>query len=276
MNDGFGTRILNPENGNTTFILAANMQTTSPDVSPIIDIGRLGFLAINNRINNLSLLTKDVVILNGGSGYLETDIINVDIVGGGGSGATAEAFVEDGQIKDIYIIEPGSGYTGSPNVQITTNGSGTGAQAIIIGETEKSGGPAICRYMTRKVTLNDGFDSGDLRVYMTAYKPADSQIYVYAKFLSSSDPESFEDKKWQLLTSLSNANFISINETDYRELVFAPGVSGVVDNSIEYETETTTYNTFKTFAIKIVMASSNTASVPKIRDLRAIAIPSGE
>jgi hypothetical protein len=276
MNDGFGTRVLNPQTGESTFILSADMQTNNPDVSPIIDIGRIGFISVHNRINNLELASKDIIVLDGGSGYLESDITTVSIVGGGGVGATAEAFIEDGQIKDIYIVDPGSGYTGTPTVEITTNGSGVGAQAIIIGETEKSGGPALCRYISRKVTLNDGFDSGDLRVYLTAYKPIEAQIYVYAKFLSSSDPESFEDKKWQLLTSLSNANFVSVNQNDYRELVFAPGLFGVSNNSIEYETETTTYNTFKTFAIKIVMASSNSSDVPKIKDLRTIAIPGGE
>ena len=35
------------------------------------------------------------------------------------------------------------------------------------------------------------------------------------------------------------------------------------------------YNTFKTFSIKVVMSGSDTTDVPKVRDLRAIALPSG-
>jgi len=276
MNDGFGTRVLNPETGDSTFILSADMQTTNPDISPIIDIGRIGFLAVHNRINNLELASKDISVTNRGSGYPNTGGVTVTITGGGGSGATAEAFVNNaGEIEDIYIVDPGAGYTGTPTVTINSTGGGSGAQAIIVGETDKNGGPAICRYITRRVTLNDGFESGDLRVYLTAYRPVESQIHVYAKFLSSSDPEAFEDKNWQLLTPVGNANFVSVNKDDYRELLFAPGSAGRPSNSISYESNNSSYNTFRVFAIKIVMASTNTADVPKVRDLRAIAIPSG-
>jgi hypothetical protein len=276
MNDGFGTRLLNPETGESTFILSADMQTSNPDISPIIDIGRIGFLAVHNRINNLELSSKNIMVTNGGFGYSNTGGVTATITGGGGAGATAEVFVDgNGVVQDIYIVDPGFGYTETPTITINSTSGGSGAQAVVIGETSKSGGPAICRYITRRVTLNDGFESGDLRVYLTAYRPIDSNIYVYAKFLSSSDSEAFEDKNWQLLTPVGNANFVSINQDDYRELLFAPGTSGVPSNSISYESQGSSYNSFKTFAIKIVMASTNSADVPKVRDLRAIAIPSG-
>jgi hypothetical protein len=123
--------------------------------------------------------------------------------------------------------------------------------------------------------LNDGFDSGDLRVYMTAYKPIDGDIYVYAKLLSSSDPEIFDEKEWQLLTQLGNANFVSLNANDYRELVFAPGTNGIANNSVTYTSGSSTFNTFRTFAIKIVMSGTSSVDVPKVRDLRVIALPAG-
>jgi hypothetical protein len=274
MNDGFGTRVLNPSTGKNTFILNALMQTTSNDVSPFIDISRLGFLAVNNRINDLGLSNNNIVVTNGGSGYAAPEDVSISIVGGNGSGAIAKAIVEGGQITSIYIEDAGTGYTATPTVVINSI-TGSGAKAIVIGETSKRGGPAAARYVSRRVTLNDGFDSGDIRVYITAYKPKEAQIYVYVKLLSSSDSETFDDKEWQLLTQLGNANFVSTNANDYRELVFAPGVNGVTSNNISYTSNGVTYNTFRTFAIKIVMAGTNTADVPKIRDLRAIAIPSG-
>jgi hypothetical protein len=276
MNDGNGTRILNPSTGESTFILNALMQTTSGEVSPFIDISRLGFLAVNNRINDLELSNNDVVIVNGGFGYANSADVLVSITGGGGSGASAEAIVEGGVITSVNIVDPGSGYTGSPTVNISTiSGGGSGAQVVIIGENAKRGGPAKARYISRRVTLNDGFDSGDIRIYLTAYKPKESQIYVYVKLLSTSDPETFDDKEWQLMTQLGNANFVSTNNNNYRELLFAPGQNGVAQNSISYTTNDVTYTTFRTFAVKIVMATTNSVDVPKIRDLRAIAIPSG-
>ena len=55
---------------------------------------------------------------------------------------------------------------------------------------------------------------------------------------------------------------------------FAPGTAGKVSNSINYTNSSgASFNTFKTFAIKIVMSADQTYDVPKIRDLRAIAMP---
>jgi len=274
MNDGNGTRILNPSTGEATFILNALMQTTSAEVSPFIDISRLGFLAVNNRINDLGLSNNDIVLINGGSGYATASDVSIQISGGGGSGALAEAVVELGAITAINIVDAGSRYTGTPTVTISSI-TGSGAQAVVIGENSRRGGPAAARYISRRVTLNDGFDSGDIRVYLTAYRPKESNIYVYVKLLSTSDPETFDEKEWQLLTPLGNANFVSSSSNDYRELIFAPGQNGVAQNSISYTSKDVTYTTFRTFAVKIVMSSTNSADVPKIRDLRAIAIPSG-
>ena len=70
-------------------------------------------------------------------------------------------------------------------------------------------------------------------------------------------------------------SFVSTNKKDYRELSFAPGVSGTGNNTVSYTSGSTAFNSFKTFAIKIVMSGSDTTDVPKVRDLRAIALPAG-
>ena len=127
----------------------------------------------------------------------------------------------------------------------------------------------------RTVTLADGFDSGDLRVYLTAYKPAGSDIYVYVKPLSISDPTKFVDREWQLLTQITSTNFVSAGKDDFRELTYAPGVNNVANNTILYTSSGSAFTNFKTFAIKIVLAGSDTVNVPQIRDLRVIALPEG-
>ena len=77
------------------------------------------------------------------------------------------------------------------------------------------------------------------------------------------------------MAELGNPNFVSVNETDYRELTFAPGVDGVANNSVSYSAGDTSYRSFRTFAIKIVLSGTSTVDVPKVRDFRAIALPEG-
>jgi hypothetical protein len=107
---------------------------------------------------------------------------------------------------------------------------------------------------------------------MTAYKPQGSEIYVFYKILSNSDPETFNDKNYQLMTRIG-ANFVSTTESDKREMVFAPGVNGLANNSVSYTSGTTSYKSFRTFAIKVVMVGNDPVDVPVISDFRSIAYP---
>jgi len=277
MNDGDGSRVLNPTTGNTSLILKATMSTLNPDISPFLDITRFGGIFVENTINNLPLQNTDFVIEANGTGYANSSDVTVTITGGGGSGAVATANVVSNTIVGIELSDGGSGYTTSPTITITP-GSGGGSGAVITynGEDKKSGGNSDVRYLTRRVTLADGFDSGDLRIYLTAYKPSNSGIHVYYKVLSASDPDVFNDKNYVLMREIGNPNFISTTLRDYRELTFAPGTADDIDNKITYTSGGTSYNSFKTFAIKIVMSNSVTVDVPKIRDLRVVALPAEE
>jgi hypothetical protein len=276
MDDGNGRRVLNSTTGNTTFIMKATLSTTNPDITPALDTTRFSGLFIENNINALPLINSGFVIANGGTLYANSADVTVTISGGGGSGATATATVTSNAITAIALTNAGSGYTTSPTITITPgSGGGSGASITYNGEDKKSGGNSNVRYITRRVTLADGFDSGDLRVYLTAYKPTGANIHVYYKVLSGSDSDVFDDKNYQLMAELGNANFVSTNKKDYRELTFAPGLSGAANNTITYASGSTAYNSFKTFAIKVVMSGTDTTDVPKVRDLRAIALPSG-
>lgn len=291
MVDGFGRRVLSTTTGNTTFILRTAMQSSNPDISPMLDVTRLNLLAIENRINNLGLSNSNIVVANVGQS-MQDGIYSLSLSGGGGSGATASANVVGGKLNRAWIVSSGSGYTTSPTINlfasIATSASGysgaicvgasaNGASVTINGEDKKEGGNADVRYLTRKVQLASGFSAGDIRVYLSAYKPPLSNILVYGKFLSPGDAEPFDDKFWNLLTQINNSNFVSADEADYRELTFAPGTAGVVSNQISYTNAAGTqiFTDFATFAVKVVMTGESTVDVPKIKDLRIIALPDG-
>jgi hypothetical protein len=275
MNDGLGRRVLTTSNN--SFTVQAVMATNDPSISPVIDTTRFGIIAVENIINNLPLQNTGFVITNGGSGYANSADVTVTITEGNGSGATAIANVTgSGVIDTVTLTNSGSGYTTSPTITITPgSGGGSGAVVTYNGEDKKSGGNADVRYIARRVTLADGFDSGDLRVYVTAYKPSGSNIFVYYKLLSTSDIDDFDDKEYQLMTQLDNNNFVSLNENDFRELTFAPGINSTANNQVSYTSGTTSYRNFRTFAIKIVLSGTSTVDVPRVRDFRAIALPEG-
>ena len=272
MVDGYDRRVLNKTTGNTTVKIRATMATQSRDVSPMIDKTRLNWLAVENKINNLPLTTSGVVISSGGSGYTSTP--TVEISGGDGSGAAAVATVTNEVVTAVTITSPGTGYITSPTITIS-GGAGSGAVVTYNGENKRSGGNSAIRYFTKRVTLAEGFDSEDLRVYLTTYLPPLSGIQVYYKVLSTGDSETFEDKNWAIMTQLNNTTFVSANESDYRELTFAPGTGNVPDNYINYTSGSTTFSDFRTFAIKVILYGQSSVDVPRFKELRAIALPRG-
>ena len=287
--DGNGRRVLNPATGNTTFKVTATIATSNPDISPILDTSRYGIIAVENIINNMPLSNASIILTNAGSGYGGNGAVTVTVsapTGAGGIQATANVLTANtgnttypaNTITGVILTNPGAGYITAPTFTFSDSNTtpGSGATVTYNGEDSKTGGNGAVRYITRQVTLADGFDSGDLRVYLTAYKPAGSDILVYYKLLSGSDPDVLDTKSYQLMTKLTNTNFTSVNQDDYREMTFAPGVNGIANNTVSYTSGSTGYNTFKTFAIKIVLSGTSTVDVPRIRDFRTIALPPGQ
>lgn len=71
-------------------------------------------------------ITTTITVTSGGSGYLS--IPDVEITGGGGTGATAVAVLTGQVVTSIVVTGVGSGYTSVPTVTITGK-SGAGATA---------------------------------------------------------------------------------------------------------------------------------------------------
>jgi hypothetical protein len=278
MTDGYGRRVLTTT-ANTTLTVKATMATSNPDIAPFIDTSRISMIAVENIINDLPLSNSGIILSSGGTGYgpSANAVVTISSPTGSGTQATAAAVVTDNVVTSIYLTNAGSGYETSPTITLVdvSGTPGTGATITYNGEDKKSGGNSSVRYITRKVNLADGFDSGDLRVYITAYKPSGSNVRVYYKLLSISDPDAFEDKNYQLMTQLNNTNFVSTNYDDYREISYSPGVSSTANNSVSYTSGSTSFSNFRTFAIKIVLTGTSTTDVPKVRDFRAIALPAG-
>ena len=153
----------------------------------------------------------------------------------------------------------------------------------------KSGGLATARYISRRITLADGQDAEDLKVYVTAYKPSSSQVHTYYKILHAEDPNTFDDAKWIPMTQNTASGFTSSSvysssedTEDFIELTYdvsafsnLHGSGANTNNSgiVEYRnTARSRYIGFKHFALKIVLTGSDTSRPPRLRDFRAIAL----
>lgn len=281
--DNKGERVLDYAS-NTSFKVETVLSSTDDAVSPIIADDGLTVYTVRHRINNLGISNTNISLLNGGIGYLANangTISSPDITvsapdTAGGSRAFVSANVFMGNVVSVYVTTEGSGYTKTPTITFNAT-SNVSASAVITGETSSNGGNAYAKYITKPVTLATGNDSGDLRVFFTAYRPVNTDIHVYYKIVSREDTLKLEDVNWQLMTIVNGSSKYSVNKNDTYEYEAAPGTNNIADNYISYTNPVSaqSFNSFYQYAIKVVMTSNDPTFAPALSDIRTIALPSG-
>ena len=249
--------------------LKSTMSTTDSKVSPVLDIDRVNVVTVENDIDNGGLSNSDFYITASGQNY---NTSTTAVVSGGGTSNVATITVANnssGEITGVTVTSPGSGYTSTPTVTLSTQAiaNGTGGSIVVVGETGNKGGNLNAKYLTRKVTLEDGFDASDLKIILTAYKPETSQIFAYAKVLNADDADTLDDKDFFLLAQETASSIHSLNTNDIREFIFK-----TTNDVVTYTSSGVTFDKFKSFVVKIGMLSTDTTDPPRIKDLRVLAL----
>lgn len=151
-------------------------------------------------------------------------------------------------------------------------------------EKYSNNGSAKNKYLSKVITLADGQDSEDLRIYLTAYKPVGTKVAVFAKFLNGEDADSITSKVWTQL-DIDDDTIASDyrNTSDYRELLYtvpttlvnqsgyAAFINGT-DGVTYIKPDGSVFSGYKSFQIKIVLLSDSTAVVPRLNDVRGLAL----
>jgi hypothetical protein len=154
----------------------------------------------------------------------------------------------DSAISPVFDLER----VGSVLVRNIINNDATG-------EDGYSGGDALARYITRRVTLAPGFEALDLKVYLNAYCPGPSTIRAYYK-VNAPGTTQFDTQNRYIEMATSSVS--GDTKSGFAEYLFENATSTCLPDGAR----------FNTFVIKIVMLSSDPTQVPIIRDLRALAL----
>jgi hypothetical protein len=286
-----------------TLLLSANTDTpinvfvslisNNQNVSPVIDLTRMSLTTISWAINN-GELSNDLIYLantglypnayNGFANSIPSVSIDAPLSNVGVQATAICNFNSDNTVANIVLTNVGSGYYTTPNITVNVpsviQSGQINASAIIAGETSKTGGNALARYITRYVTLPSGFEASGLNVWLTANKPQGTNIEVYYKILSTKDKEQNLDKRpWVLMYATENQNSLSLNDYDMISYKYSTttgiatsGKTPFVTNDTSYATQTAILKTFTVFAIKICLFTNDKTNIPFVKNLRAIAL----
>lgn len=265
--------------------IQVTLQTNDPDVSPMFHAERLSFLAVQNFINPLGVENQFITITNPGN---HLNVANITVTIGAPTGdnpiqatanvLSANASANGNNVLGLNIINPGSGYISSPKITISEPSAPSNATAVFNGEDGIAAGNGYGRYITRAITLADGFDAGDIQVFMTGIRPQGTDINVYYKILGSQDSDVLANKNWVLMNK--QADLFSPDQSTPIDLNFNTGLNslGVPIGTASYVVNGVQYpvgGKFKQFAIKIVLSALDPTVPPIINNIRAIAVPAG-
>lgn len=143
------------------------------------------------------------------------------------------------------------------------------------GEDGTVGGNLLNKYISQIITLDEGQDAEDLIAYLTAYVPQGSDVTVWMKIRNGEDGTIFENRPWVELEKDKIGVFSSnANTDDFIELKYTIPEALLTGSfgEVQYTSNSATYTGFKQFAVKIGLLGTNSAMVPRVGDLRVIAL----
>jgi len=132
-------------------------------------------------------------------------------------------------------------------------------------------GLAASKYISRRVVLDDGQDAEDLKVYLSNKIPTGCDVKVYGRFQNATDASNFDDLDWIEL-DLTNSPLDSAAKSGFVEYEYTIPTANKNAGVLEYTIGSATFSGYKSFAVKVVPLSSNSSVVPRVRELRAIAL----
>jgi hypothetical protein len=167
----------------------------------------------------------------------------------------------------------------SPVVDISQTGASLVSNIInndATNETNPGGGNSLTRYLTRQTTLVANQDAEDLNVYLTVYRPASTEVRVYAKLMNFEDSDPFDTHDWIEMTPTASLPVSDkSNTTDYKEIEYVLPDDVLTGSNGEYQyvnSADVTFTSYRTFALKIVCLAVDNSIVPFPHNIRAVCL----
>lgn len=255
-----------------TLSITGTLNSTNPSLSPIIDIGRASAILVSNKIDSPAFGTTNV------AGVDQTTLLTGATFAFSGSTITGNSIpLSNAKLKSIipgsYIQITGSTTVGNDGTYLVTDVNTTTGTLTVSGKTfateaSVSGttlyyyprfvdditpvnSTTTSKYVSKEIKLANS--SSTIRVKLSGSVPYAADIVVYYKVGNSATD--FSKTNWTLLPPDTTFPKVAVGSDTFKDVDYTK----------------TTVATFEKISIKIVMKSTNTAAVPRIKDLRIIA-----
>jgi hypothetical protein len=260
-----------------SFFYKLDLTTDNPYVAPLIDTKQLGLVLAKNLVDSPTYANKNLtydigtvtsasttanlIQLSGAYGRLNFvaagDISNATLITNGTYINITGTNPNNGQYRVVDVIDSGANVlVVNLSANIVTDLSVSNTYTItngtkFIAEEAATGGSVYSKYITRQIDFTN--DSTSLNLRIDVCKPTDATVTFYYKIKELGETE-----------ILSDQEFIEITN------VTVP--TSLAGEFYEVEKQLDSLLPFNAVVFKAVFKSTNTAQVPKLKNLRLIAL----
>jgi hypothetical protein len=243
------------------------MSSTNDALSPIIDTHRTSLIAISNKVNNPSETNLNVASLD--YNVLLSNATGVTISGSTITTSTQQAAFKTATVGKYLTIAGASTGTSTKLItavaadgtSITFDSAPTAVTGNVtltqrerfVAENAPAESSTFSKYLTKRINLANHCNY--LRVRFAANLPAEATIEVWYKTNIVGSNVPFGNASYSQMTIESPILTSSNAENQFYDAVYS------LDDLVAFDA----------VQVKIVMKSSNSSAVPRIKDLRIIA-----
>mgnify|MGYP003340060537 FL=1 len=204
--------------GDRSVKIQASLSSANTKVSPVIDVlSKYSHFTYNYCVPDYELTGYYLTLSNTQGQFSNGD----SVVQGSSNAVIRFANSTFARITDITNFFNANNTT----LMVASNNSvnATITSAEFYTENFDNGYYGSSRYISKNVILASGQSSEDILVFLGAYRPAVTNLRVYAKIINAQDSDQFNDKDWSSLVETSSSSLISsqVNKDDLVELVYA-------------------------------------------------------
>jgi hypothetical protein len=216
--------------GTHSVTLKVNMDSANNKISPVVDTIRTNVVYTQNFVPQDYQLNGYYLTINATSSVLSKG----DIITQTSYGNTAYGTVEYANNTYIRLVNVNGAF--SPNAAFTdstTANTGYVFNAEAFNEANNNGYYLASRYISKNIILAANQDSEDIQVYIGAYRPANTNVHLYARVQHSADNDPFSSKAWTKLAETSDNTLLSsrINSHDLVEITYGFNKSKMLYNA---------------------------------------------
>lgn len=229
--------------GTSSLTVTATLETANTKISPYIDTIRNSVTTTHNLVYPNSSINGFIVSYSNSAGNFDIG----DVVQQANSIVTSNGTIFFSNSSILHITNVASSNSSSIatfNISNTSIYNATKAitaniTAIATFNETSNISSSATRYISKNVILAEQQDAEDLVCYVTAYRPPNTDLKVYGKFLAGSDSDAFQAKDWSAMIETTSVSLTSslVNKEDYVELVYdLPTSVQIISNSASVNT----------------------------------------